>query len=133
MGKAKLQQPTELELKILKVLWAESPLTAREIRDKLAISGRDLAHTSVITTLQKMVHKLQLKQLEPVEGKSLRFAPLVTDQFVANGMLGEFVDRVFDGSAEAVVQSLFNGAELDQSAIKRLRRLLDQKLKEQKR
>jgi BlaI family penicillinase repressor len=133
MGKAKPQQPTELELKILKVLWAESPLTAREIRDKLAITGRDLAHTSVITTLQKMVQKLQLKQLEPVEGKSLRFAPLVTDQFVANGMLGEFVDRVFDGSAEAVVQSLFNGAELDEKAIKRLRRLLDQKLKEQKR
>jgi BlaI family penicillinase repressor len=133
MGKVKPQQPTELELKILKVLWIESPLTAREIRDQLAMSGRDLAHTSVITTLQKMVQKLHLKQLEPVEGKSLRFAPLVTDQFVANGMLGEFVDRVFDGSAEAVVQSLFNGAELDENAIKRLRRLLDQKLKEQKR
>lgn len=132
MGKVKPQQPTELELKILKVLWVVSPRTAREIRDQLANSGRDLAHTSVITTLQKMVQKLQLKQLEPMEGKSLRFVPLVTDQVVANGMLGEFVERVFDGSAEAVVQSLFKGAELDENAIKRLRRLLDQKLKEQK-
>jgi BlaI family penicillinase repressor len=132
MGKVKPQQPTELELKILKVLWVESPLTASEIRDQLAKSGRDLAHTSVITTLQKMVQKLQLKQLVPVEGKSLRFIPLLTDQVVAKGMLGEFVDRVFDGSVEAVAQSLFKEAELDENAIKRLRRLLDQKLKEQK-
>jgi predicted transcriptional regulator len=132
MGKLKPQQPTELELKILKILWGESPLTASEIRNRLSKNGRDLAHTSVITTLQKMVQKLHLKQLVPVEGKSLRFIPLLTDQFVAKGMLGELVDRVFDGSVEAVAQSLFNGAEMDEDAIKRLRRLLDQKLKEQK-
>ncbi|MCU0721133.1 MAG: BlaI/MecI/CopY family transcriptional regulator, partial [Pirellula sp.] len=132
MGKLKPQQPTELELKILKILWGESPLTASEIRNRLAKNGRDLAHTSVITTLQKMVQKLHLKQLVPVEGKSLRFIPVLTDQFVAKGMLGELVDRVFDGSVEAVAQSLFKEAELDEDAIKRLRRLLDQKLKEQK-
>ena len=41
-------------------------------------------------------------------------------------MLGEFVDRVFDGSAEAVVLSRFNASVLDADSIKRLRRLLDQ-------
>ena len=41
----------------------------------------------------------------------------LNDQVVANGMLGEFVDRVFDGSAEAVVQSLFNASDLDVDAI----------------
>ena len=41
-------------------------------------------------------------------------------------MLGEFVDRVFDGSAEAVVLSLFNASVLNADSIIRLRRLLDQ-------
>ena len=50
----------------------------------------------------------------------------LNDQVVANGMLGEFVDRVFDGSAEAVVLSRFNASVLDADSIKRLRRLLDQ-------
>ena len=55
MSRKKPPRPTELELLILKLLWLESPRTARQIRDALAASGRDLAHTSVITTLQKMV------------------------------------------------------------------------------
>lgn len=130
MAKASPEYPTELELLILKELWGESPQTARQIRDALAKRGRDLAHTSVITTLQKMVDKRQLQQLEPTEGKALRFEPLVTDEQTTRGMLGEFVDRVFDGSAEAVMLSLFDASQLDSETIKRLRKAFNQKLKE---
>lgn len=45
-------------------------------------------------------------------------------------MLGEFVERVFGGSAEAVVLSLFDAAELDEDTIKRLRRVFNKKLRE---
>jgi len=130
MAKAKRDAPTELELLILKVVWENSPRTARQIRDALAERGRDLAHTSVITTLQKMVDKRQLRQLEPVEGKAFRFEPLVSDQQVSRGMLGDLFERVFDGSAEAVMLSLFDVAELDNDALKSLRRAFNQKLKE---
>jgi BlaI family penicillinase repressor len=124
------ESPTELELLILKVLWDQSPLTASQIRELLESRGRSLAHTSVITVLQRMVAKKQLQQLDPVEGKAFRFEPLITDQQVTRGMLGEFVDRVFDGSAEAVMLSLFDASELDEDAIKRLRKAFNQKLKE---
>ena len=130
MAKSTRESPTELELLILKILWVDSPQTARQIRDALAIGGRDLAHTSVITTLQKMVDKQQLSQLDPVEGKAFRFEPLVTDQQVSRGMLGDIVDRVFDGSAEAVMLSLFDVTELDDQALKSLRKAFNQKLKE---
>ncbi len=52
-----------------------------DVRQALATQGRGLAHTSVITTLQKMVHKRQLKQLDPVEGNlpvGIKAAPLCT-------------------------------------------------------
>lgn len=124
------ESPTDLELLILKVLWDQSPLTASQIREALESRGRSLAHTSVITVLQRMVAKRQLQQLDPVEGKAFRFEPLITDQQVTRGMLGEFVDRVFDGSAEAVMLSLFDASELDEDAIKRLRKAFNQKLKE---
>lgn len=122
--------PSELELQILKVLWEESPLTARQIRELLDARGRPLAYTSVITTVQRMVDKRQLKQLDPTEGKAFRFEPRVTDQQVTRGMLGEFVDRVFDGSAEAVMLSLFDAAALDEDTVKRLRKAFNQKLRE---
>jgi BlaI family transcriptional regulator, penicillinase repressor len=122
--------PTELELMILKVLWEQSPLTARQIREVLAERGRALAHTSVITILQRMVDKRQLDQLDPEVGRAFRFAPLVTELDVSGRMLGDLVDRVFDGSAEAVMLSLFDVSDLNRDSLKRLRRAFDQKIQE---
>ena len=125
-------QPSELELLILKTLWAQSPMTAREIREVLEQRGRTLAHTSVITTVQRMVDKRQLDQLDPVKGKAFRFAPLVAENDVSNRMLGDLVNRVFDGSAEAVMMSLFDVADLDADELAGLRKLLNKKMREAK-
>jgi len=57
MTRPKSAHPTELELPILKILWQRLPQPVREIRQSLADGGRDLAHTSVITTLGVMVQK----------------------------------------------------------------------------
>ena len=124
------EHPTELELQILKVLWEDAPRTARQIRDALAQLGRDLAHTSVTTTLQKMVEKRQLKQLDPTEGKAFRFEPRMHREDVSQRMLGDLVNRVFDGSAEAVMLSLFDVSELKEDDLKRLRRAFNQKMRE---
>lgn len=123
-------QPTELELMMLKVLWKDAPQTAREIREQLAQQGRRLAHTSVITTLQKMVDKGQLEQLAPVYRKSLRFAPRVAEDEVSQHLLGDLVNRVFNGSAEAVMLSLCDATDLDDDALRRLKRKFNQKIRE---
>ena len=124
------ENPTELELRILKVLWEQSPLTARQIREVLAEGGRELAHTSVITMLQRMVDKGQLDQLDPKVGKAFRFMPLLSRADVSGRMLGDLVERVFDGSAEAVMLSLFDVSDLDNDSLKRLRRAFTQKMRE---
>lgn len=125
-----VENPTELELVILKVLWDRSPLTARQIREVLAERGRDLAHTSVITMLQRMVDKGQVDQLAPEVGKAFRFAPLLREADVSRQMLGDLINRVFDGSPEAVMLSLFDVSDLNQDSLKRLRRAFNQKMRE---
>ncbi len=124
------ENPTELELLILKVLWERAPLTARQIREALAEGERNLAHTSVITMLQRMVNKGQLDQLDPETGKAFRFQPLLNKADVSGTMLGDLVDRVFDGSTEAVMLSLFEVSDLDKDSLKRLRRAFNQKMRE---
>ena len=79
-----------------------------------------------------MVDKLQLNQLDPVEGKAFRFSPRVTEEAVSSGMLGDLVNRVFDGSAEAVMLSLFDVSDLDEDDLKRLRRVFNEKLREKR-
>ena len=131
MSRPASENPTELELQILKVLWQEAPRTVREVRDALAQLGRDLAHTSVITSMNTMVAKDQLKKLPPAQGKAFRFEPTLKKEDVSKGMLGDLMDRLFEGSSETLLLSLFDVKDLDETEIKRLRKMLNQKLKEQ--
>ncbi len=128
MARGPAEHPTELELRILKVLWEHAPLPVREIRQRLADGGRDLAHTSVITTLNTMFAKRFLKRSK--EANAFWFSPRLTRDEVSRRMLGDIVERVFDGSTAAVVLSLFDCSEIDEDEVKELRRLFNCKVKE---
>ena len=124
------EHPTGLEHQILKVLWeAESALPVREIRQGLAEQGRALAHTTVITTLNIMFRKKYVRRTK--RKNAYLFRPRVTRDGVAERMLGDLVDRVFDGSASSVVLSLFNCADVTAEDLEELRRLIREKAREE--
>jgi BlaI family penicillinase repressor len=118
--------PTVLELQILKVLWQRSPLLARDVQQTLAGDGRDLAKTSVITTLNTMVAKKYLQRKK--QGNSFLFSPRISDAEVSEQVLGDVLDRVFDGSTSAVLLKLFDVTSVNPVELKELRRIIDRKL-----
>ena len=128
MARPASRYPTELELQILKILWHESPLLARDVQQSLAGEGRKLARTSVITTLNTMVGKNYLRRKK--RGNTFRFSPQITAEEVSEQMLGDVVDRVFDGSTAAVMVKLFDVQNVDNDELKELRKLINRKLKE---
>ena len=101
MARPNSKYPTELELQILKVLWGAEPMTVREVRDSLAIEGRDLAHTTVITMLGTMVDKGQIEKLDPTLGKAFRFSPLMQRDDVSRGRYRGSSLRWIGGSRDA--------------------------------
>ncbi|HJT30514.1 MAG TPA: BlaI/MecI/CopY family transcriptional regulator [Pirellulales bacterium] len=128
MARPASRHPTELELLILKVLWRRSPLLARDVQQALADDGRELAKTTVITTLNTMVDKRYLKRKK--RGNSFLFSPAIDAATVSERVLSDVVDRVFEGSTSAVVLKLFDVQNIDSDELKELRRIIDQKLKE---
>lgn len=128
MARPKSEHPTELELQILKLLWEQSPLQVREVRERLAAAGRDIAHTSVITTLNVMVRKKYLTRT--MQGKACLFAPRVRREVVSRGILGNVLNNVFDGSAKGVLLGLLDCAQLNADELRELRQLMNQKARE---
>jgi BlaI family penicillinase repressor len=128
MARPASKYPTELELQILKVLWRESPRLARDVQDALAVLGRDLAKTSIITTLNTMVAKRYLTRTS--QGNMYLFAPRISESEVGDRVLGDVVERVFDGSTSAVLLKLFEVKDVDETELKELRRIIDRKLKD---
>ncbi len=119
--------PTELELQILKVLWQQSPLLARDVQALLASEGRKLAKTTIITTLNTMVAKKYLMRSK--QGNMYLFTPKISESEVGDRVVSDVVDRVFDGSTSAVLLKLFDVKEINADELKELRKIIDRKLK----
>ena len=122
--------PTEFELEILKLLWTNSPQTVSSIRDGLAGGGRKSAHTSVITILNIMVTKGYVKKRKL--GKSYEYWPVVSESDVSQLMVGDMVNRLFDGSAKHMMLNLLDQEELTEEELVELRKLINRKVREQK-
>ena len=131
MARPRSEYPTELELQILKILWNEAPLSVQQVREALATMpfSRQLTHSSVITVLNIMVRKKYLSRTK--QSRAFYFDPIVTEQQTNRGMLGDIVNRVFDGSATAVMLELLATSDLDLEELKDIRRIINRKAKEQ--
>jgi len=127
MARPASRHPTELELEILKVLWRDGPATVREVRDALA-GFRDLAYTSVMTIMNIMRDKGYLKRAK--QDGSYVYRPRVSEKVTTRRMLGDLVDRAFEGSAMAVMLNLLETSDIDGEELEQLRTLISRKSKE---
>lgn len=127
MNQKKSVFPAELELKILKILWREGPLKVRDVRKQLANEGRELAHSTVVTTLNKMVTKKFASSTS--ELNAFVFEATVSQEDVSRGMLSDFVNRVFDGSAVSLMLNLVKSEQLEDEEFVQLRKLINKEAK----
>jgi predicted transcriptional regulator len=74
-----------------------------------------------------MVEKRYLKRA--AKANAYVYSPRVKREAVSRQMLGDIVDRVFDGSAKAVMVSLLDRAPIDAAELKELRQLIDRESK----
>ena len=125
MPRKKSKHPTELELAILKVLWEASPRTVREVREAMTAAGRELAHTSLITTLNVMFDKGFVKRTAASEARGYAFSPKVSRADVSQNMVGELLERVFEGSTPALLLSLLENEQLNGADHAELRQAIE--------
>ncbi len=119
MARPPAEQPTPAELEILKVLWdCEGPATVREVLARVnARAEAPRAYTTVMSLLNVMVEKGQLGRTP--QGRAFVYEPALPREQTLRGLLGETLERVYDGAASLLVshlldQSAPSAAELDQ-------------------
>ena len=128
MARSPSRHPTELELEILKVLWEETPLSGRQIRDKLA-PVRDLTYTSVMTVLGIMEQKRYVTRKRA--GGSYLYSSRLSREAASRRMLRDLVDRVFGGSATTAMVNLLETSDVEPGELRQLKELIQRKAKEQ--
>ena len=119
---------TERELDVMAVLWDRGTATVAEVRERLP---DDLAYTTVLSVLRTLEEKGHVGHRG--EGKAHRYFPLVERRVAGRSALARLIDTVFNGSPELLLTQLVSDRDLSEEQIKRLRRLMDARLKGDKR
>ncbi|MGR3812218.1 BlaI/MecI/CopY family transcriptional regulator [Jiulongibacter sp. NS-SX5] len=120
-----MNKPTEAELEILQVLWAQGPSSVREVNTELN-KTKDVGYTTTLKIMQLMLGKNLVSRTE--QGRFHIYAASVSKEDTQNQLLRKFVDSTFGGSTmNLVMQALGNHTaskeELDE--IKKLLNTLD--------
>lgn len=125
MARPAAEQPTPAELEVLKVLWGrDGPVTVRDVLEVVnEKADPPRAYTSVMSLMNVMAEKGLLRRSP--QGRAFIYEPVSPREQTLRGLLGETLERAYEGSASLLVahlldQSAPSAAELDQ-----IRSLLD--------
>ena len=108
---------TEQELEIMKVVWDRETATVRDVYETLR-AERQIAYTTVMTMLRILERKGHLKVSRA--DRAFVYRPARPRQRVLGEMVREFVDRVFGGAAEPLVQHLVRDRHLTESDLREI-------------
>lgn len=115
---------TPRELDIMSVLWERGPSTVSEVQSALA---DELAYTTVLTLLRVLEEKGHVSHTN--EGRAHRYAPCVERQAAGRSALRRIRDRLFGGSPELLLTRLVEDADLTEDELRRMRDLLERRLR----
>lgn len=116
---------TDVELEVMTIVWRLGKATVHDVIAALP-RGRDLAYTTVSTTLRILEQKEFVKSTPA--GKRHVYAARITKTRYEKRTVGHVVDRLFDGNAGELVRTLVDGGALDDDEIRALRELLDARI-----
>ena len=116
------RKATDAELQILNILWLRGPSTVRKVHDALT-KLRDIRYTTTLKTLQVMTGKGLVKRDE--SNRAHVYEAAVDREATQRSLVGDLVDKVFDGSAAGLVAGALS-AKTTPEEIEKIRQLLDE-------
>lgn len=125
MARPASSQPTEVELQILRILWQTGGSTARGVHNALAeIEARDTNYSTTVKMLSVMLEKGLVKRVESISPQVFRAA--VSQKVTQRKMLGDLIDKVYNGSALSLVLQALSSRKATPDELTEVRRMLDE-------
>jgi predicted transcriptional regulator len=116
-------QPTDVELAILRVLWAAGASTVRAVHLALqAQGGRDTGYSTTLKMMQVMLEKGLLKRDDTVRPQV--YAPAQPEEQTQRQMVGDLLRKVFGGSARKLVLRAVESERVSAGELAEIRKLL---------
>ena len=119
----------ELESAVIEVLWAEPELTVVDVEERLR-HQREIAHTTVLTTLDRMHRKGYLTREK--HGKAFLYSPAYSREEFARAMAQEVLGALIGNFTEPALSAFVDLVAEDAGALDQLEQLIREKRKDGK-
>src|ERR1700728_722901 len=115
---------TDQELEIMKIVWVRQTATVRDVYEAL-LERLKVAYTTVMTMMKILEQKgyLNRKQVD----RAYVYRPAQPKNQVIGKIVRDFVNRVFNGSAEPLLVHLIEDRGLTGDEIEEIRRLIGER------
>ncbi len=105
----------------MKVVWRSGASTVRDVYETL-LERRKIAYTTVMTMMNILEQKGYLKKSS--KDRAYVYQATRPQKQVIRGMVREFVDRVFNGSAEPLLLHLVEDRRVSEQDLEEIRLML---------
>jgi predicted transcriptional regulator len=112
---------SDLQLDLMRVLWARGEASTAEVAEALA-GSRDLAYTTVATLLTRLEKRGLLDARR--EGRQVLYRPRVAEHEVRRSMVSGLLGSLFGGDARALLAHLLREEEIEPGDLAKARALL---------
>ncbi|MBZ5576006.1 MAG: BlaI/MecI/CopY family transcriptional regulator [Acidobacteriia bacterium] len=112
--------PTPAEVDILAALWRLGPATVREVHEAL---GKDCGYTTTLKQMQLMIDKGLLVRTERF--RSHVYEARVPQDQMRKRIAGDLLNRVFGGSAMALVMGALGAQPASSGDLAEIRRMIN--------
>ncbi len=113
------------ELQIMKIVWERGSVTVRDVYQSM-LERRQVAYTTVMTMMNILEQKGYLKRSAGVD-RAFIYEPAQARKTVIRGMVREFLERVFNGSADPLMAHLIEDKHISKKDLDELRKQLGKK------
>ncbi|MBD5393423.1 MAG: BlaI/MecI/CopY family transcriptional regulator [Lachnospiraceae bacterium] len=120
-----MQQISDAELEIMKVVWANGnePTLFAYLTEELTAKGKPWQKNTLITLLNRLVNKGFLKAKKI--GRRNEYTPLVSENEYQTAQTRTFLDKIFEGNVKGLVSNLISGDLLTVEEYVELKSLLE--------
>ena len=112
----------ETEMEVLHHVWDLGEATVADVRERI-LDDRDVAYTTVMTVLKTLAAKGYLDYHK--EGRSYVYQPAEEPDAVQHSLLQRLMEKVFQGSPSALVQTLVQREDLSDDEREEIKALID--------
>lgn len=114
------QKLFDSEAKVMEILWANSPISAKDIS---LIAAQTIGWNK--NTTYTIIKKLEAKGFIQRQDPGFICTPLVSQNEVQKAQAASLVEKVFGGSRKALFSALLEDEPLSEDEIEALRKLID--------